>query len=70
VKSDLACFYVSMANDYTEYRRSHVTLGVEGTIEMSYIDDNKQLCERVCASLPGRLKQCVSVNGRHLEYFR
>ena len=59
-----------MANDYMEYRRRHVTLGVERTTEMSYIDDNRQLCEPVCASLPGRFKQCVSVNGRHLEYFR
>ena len=47
------------------YRKSQLTLGVSVFIEEGFneIDDNMLLCEKIRASVLGRLRKCVSVEG-------
>ena len=45
---------------YTEWCRRHLALVKQ--------HDNRQFCETVCASVQGRLVQCVRAEDRHSEH--
>ena len=34
------------------------------------INDNKELCNKVCMSVASRLQKCVNVDGKIFEYLR